>query len=248
MNAAYPNLLPKLSEEEFQSLKTDIEKRGVQIPIEIDEDTNEILDGYHRYKACNELGIEPPFVKRQFKSEPERVWHAVALNIHRRQLAKFQVAALVVKYSLPAEEAKAKERKIGALRKGPKPPASAKLHSREKDEGKAAEKVGKEAGVSARYVAQAKVIQKEAPEVFNEVLDGKKTLAQAKRELPPKKNEKTKAPILPRDLQTKVDQAVKYVSGEVQKYLPSFPGKWKNDFIKKLMDALTTLGKRIEND
>jgi len=111
MKAAYPDLLPRLSAEEFEALKADIKKRGVMVPIETDADTDEIIDGYHRYRACQQLGITTcPQKRRHFESEAERRWHAVALNIHRRQLKKSQVAAFAAKYRLPMEDAKAKER------------------------------------------------------------------------------------------------------------------------------------------
>ena len=49
-------VLPPLTDEEFAMLKADVALRGVLIPIEYDEEGN-ILDGYHRVRACNDLGI-----------------------------------------------------------------------------------------------------------------------------------------------------------------------------------------------
>ena len=87
MKAAYPELMPRLSAEEFDALKADISKRGVQVPIEVDADTNEILDGYHRHQACLLLGIKQiPTIKRTFQSEAERKEHALKLNILRRHM------------------------------------------------------------------------------------------------------------------------------------------------------------------
>lgn len=53
-NTIYENLLPCLSEGEFEALKADIAARGVQVPVEYDEHGN-ILDGHHRVCACQEL-------------------------------------------------------------------------------------------------------------------------------------------------------------------------------------------------
>jgi ParB-like chromosome segregation protein Spo0J len=87
MKAAYSDLLPELTADEFEALKADIAKRGVQVPIEIDAKRNEILDGNHRYKACLALGIKQiPSVKRTFRSEAERKEHALKLNILRRHI------------------------------------------------------------------------------------------------------------------------------------------------------------------
>jgi ParB-like chromosome segregation protein Spo0J len=61
INEEYVDLLPKLSEEEYESLKSSIRKNGLRFlnkhPI-IVNNQGVILDGYHRFKACQELGLE----------------------------------------------------------------------------------------------------------------------------------------------------------------------------------------------
>ena len=79
-------VMPDLSEAEYQALKDDIAKRGVMVPVEVDADTGVVLDGYHRKRACQELGLEFPVIERHFTSDTERREHALALNIMRRQL------------------------------------------------------------------------------------------------------------------------------------------------------------------
>jgi len=81
-------LLPPLSEEEYTALKEDIAKRGVLVPVEYDEDGN-ILDGHHRVRACEELGIKNwPSIVRIDMSEDEKAEHVLKLNIARRHLPK----------------------------------------------------------------------------------------------------------------------------------------------------------------
>jgi DNA-binding CsgD family transcriptional regulator len=88
-------VMPELSGEEFSELKADIAKRGVMIPIEFDEDGN-VLDGHHRLRACQELGIaEYPKVVRKGMSEEEKRSHARSVNINRRHLTRKQVQELV---------------------------------------------------------------------------------------------------------------------------------------------------------
>ena len=87
-------LLPPLSEEEYNALKEDIAKRGVLVPVEYDEDGN-ILDGHHRVKICEELGIKNwPSVVRIGMSEEEKTEHVLALNLDRRHLTQEQRAKL----------------------------------------------------------------------------------------------------------------------------------------------------------
>jgi site-specific DNA-methyltransferase (adenine-specific) len=75
-----------LSPEEYAALKADIAERGVQIPIEVDADSGEVLDGFHRLRACQELGLEAPVATRHFTTDEQRTEHAIKLNMLRRQL------------------------------------------------------------------------------------------------------------------------------------------------------------------
>ena len=83
-------LLPDLSLEEYAALKDDIARRGVQVPVEYDDNGN-ILDGHHRVRACQELGIKSwPRIVRVGMSEQQKRNHIRALNLLRRHLDKEQ--------------------------------------------------------------------------------------------------------------------------------------------------------------
>lgn len=88
-------LLPALSPEEYQALKSDIAKHGVQVPVEYDDEGN-ILDGYNRVRICQELGItEWPRIIRPGLSEEEKRAHARRLNLNRRHLSQEQRRELI---------------------------------------------------------------------------------------------------------------------------------------------------------
>lgn len=105
MDAQY-QLLPDLTDEEYQALKADIEARGVQVPVERDE-TGAVLDGHHRIRACEELGItDYPTIIRTGMNEDQKREHVLALNLDRRHLTRDQRKDLVGKlradgWSLP---------------------------------------------------------------------------------------------------------------------------------------------------
>jgi len=81
-------LLPPLTCEEYEALKNSIREHGVLVPVEYDEDGN-ILDGHHRVKICQELGItEWPSFVRVGLSEDEKIERIMMLNIARRHLPK----------------------------------------------------------------------------------------------------------------------------------------------------------------
>ena len=87
-------LLPPLSQDEYENLKEDVAKMGVLVPIEFDE-VGEVLDGHHRIQACRELGItEYPRVIREFKNEEEKHAHVYVVNIARRQLSSEQLKSI----------------------------------------------------------------------------------------------------------------------------------------------------------
>lgn len=56
-NAPY-QVMPDLPDGEFERLKNDIEQHGLEYPILVDPDGN-VIDGHHRMRACDELGIDP---------------------------------------------------------------------------------------------------------------------------------------------------------------------------------------------
>ena len=88
-------LMPTLAPDEYAALKADIEHRGVQVPVEYDENEN-ILDGHHRVMACRELGISDwPRVVRIGMTEEQKIEHVLALNLDRRHLSREQRAELV---------------------------------------------------------------------------------------------------------------------------------------------------------
>lgn len=88
-------VMPPLSTDEYAELKSDIQRRGVMVPIEYDEQGN-VLDGHHRLQICAELGIKDfPKVIRAGMTEEEKRTHARKLNMARRQLTATQRRQIV---------------------------------------------------------------------------------------------------------------------------------------------------------
>lgn len=87
-------VMPPLSDEDYANLKADIEARGVLVPVEMDELGN-ILDGHHRAKICDELGITFPRLVREGFTDEEKWTHARQLNIARRHLDREQKRGLI---------------------------------------------------------------------------------------------------------------------------------------------------------
>lgn len=78
---------PRMPGEEFVALKKDIRENGLIEPIWLYE--GKVLDGRHRYFACQETGIEPRF--RQYEGD-NPIGFVASLNVNRRHLSESQRA------------------------------------------------------------------------------------------------------------------------------------------------------------
>jgi ParB-like chromosome segregation protein Spo0J len=75
-------LLPPLSPDEYATLKASISRYGVRVPSVVDQ-AGKTIDGRHRERACEELGINCPREVRHFDSDAERLQVAISLNAIR---------------------------------------------------------------------------------------------------------------------------------------------------------------------
>jgi len=122
-----------MGDEDFQALKDDIEVNGQREPVWILDEM--VLDGWHRYRACIELGIKP--TQFNFQSDDDPSAFVISHNLHRRHLTASQRAAAVIACSAwrPAH----REKKSAIL-------PTSKTHAQ----------MAKEAGVAVRTISDAK--------------------------------------------------------------------------------------------
>jgi len=169
INPEYEKLLPKLSNEEYQALKESIKTEGQHYAIVVNEDF-EILDGHHRLKACQELGVEPDVEVRKFDNKLKEKKFVLESNLLRRHLDTWhRIKAgkpLLEVYQQEAEE----RQKL-----------SGELYGRGKDtqnigepiaEGEALEKFADAIHSNPETVRQALWIEENAPEKIAELDKG----------------------------------------------------------------------------
>ena len=93
------NALPPLPADLFEALKADIARSGVVLPVIVDAVSGEVVDGHHRLRACEELGLDRPAeIKRSFGSEVEREEFALKLDFLRRQSGSISFAQAYLRY------------------------------------------------------------------------------------------------------------------------------------------------------
>ncbi len=83
---------PSMSESDQAALTADIDKNGQLDPITLFDGM--VLDGWHRYQACCELGRDPKWIKLDKDIDP--VVFVISHNFHRRHLTGSQRAIAVV--------------------------------------------------------------------------------------------------------------------------------------------------------
>lgn len=83
----YTSLLPPLSTEEREALEADIAERGILVPVVLDDETGDLLDGNHRREIGEKLGVEVPERRMAFASDVEREAFALSHNLSRRNLS-----------------------------------------------------------------------------------------------------------------------------------------------------------------
>ena len=186
------SLFPLIEGEDFEQLKVDIAARGLIEPIWLHED--KIIDGRNRYRACIETGTEPRF--RTWGGEGSLVLFVISMNLHRRHLTTSQRAAIAVEM-LPMLEAEAARRQRELAGTRPRLNADlAEIFPQGRD-CEARKQAAEKLQTNSHYVSDAKKLKDDAPDLFEQVKVGEKTIPQAKREMV--KRERAETPPIPSD-------------------------------------------------
>lgn len=170
-------LFPLIEGEAFDELVADIKANGLREAAWLNRD-GVLLDGRNRIRACQRAGIKPAF--REFSGADE-VGFIVSLNLKRRQLSKGQAAMLAADI-LPMYELEARQRMSSGGKASPKDSGRSEglapvptLPSRDR--------AAASTGVSGRAVGQAKRITESAPDLAEQVRQGKTTLKEAEAQV-----------------------------------------------------------------
>jgi hypothetical protein len=191
--------VPAPSEQDFAALVADIQAKGQQEPIKVYE--GKIIDGWSRYRACQQLGLEPKVVPWDPAADQSVVGAVVSWNLPRRHLTSAQKAAIALLIE-PELAKEAKERQRAAGGPGPherarkrraaakaKPqvqvesPEEPHLVTVKKDDqaGRAAEHAARIAGTNRQYVHDVKRIKQYSERLFQQVIHGELAITEAKK-------------------------------------------------------------------
>lgn len=187
---------PLIDGEEFDLLVKDIRENGLGTPIVLTPDQSTIVDGRNRYRACAEAMVDPAFHTLPVGYTEEQVaGYIVSENLRRRHLTAGQRDMLALDVERHFAEL-AKKRKIvtngghAAHSEQTIPPDPAEMsnpgglkrisaaefgHRQRESRGQAA----RVTGARPQGISQAKVVQRDAPDLAVQVRSGKVALDNA---------------------------------------------------------------------
>jgi ParB-like chromosome segregation protein Spo0J len=100
-NEKWKALFPRPTKEQLEALKHDIRVHSQIEPITVTRDSSGdlvIVDGYSRYQACRELGIEPRYeINENLKTEQDIINFIKQKNALRRDLTEFSRIESILK-------------------------------------------------------------------------------------------------------------------------------------------------------
>lgn len=184
-------LIPVMNDLEWKDFKESVKKDGVKVPIHINQD-NQVLDGRHRLQACKELGIKTIHAIKSEYTEEQSLEFVRDTAIERRNLTKEQKLNII----LETEELVKSIYEEGKKKKTGRPKKEEKFSSFDENINKkphnSIKEIAEMAGTSAIQVSRAKKLKKEDPQLYKDVVDGKKTIYTAYYELPTVKKDHLK--------------------------------------------------------
>ena len=171
------NILPEMTGEEYEALTESIQKNGYDrlnypIIVTASGSGDVIIDGWNRYKICQELQITPTF--KRFEGTDEEVLEFILKTNIRRNLTPEQWAVLAVQNEEILQtirkqvEAAATERMLT----GKSDPATL-VSKVKKDRNNRTTKaiVAKEVNTTPKLLAAAESLKEENPEEFSKIAD-----------------------------------------------------------------------------
>jgi hypothetical protein len=176
------NIFPEMSAEEFNRLKADLQKNGYDHNYPIMQYENAILDGWNRYKACEELKITP-FIDH-FAGIDEEALELVMRSNKRRNLSDERLTALALQsddmmkaIQKQVEEGR-REKLVGnenAKKEKTTTPSSDSSIPKDKNHKTTDAILADTIGVKRNQVEKIKKLKKENPEGFEGVASGSTT-------------------------------------------------------------------------
>lgn len=224
MNKHKFNIFPEMLPDDYARLVADLKANGYDQSQPIYTYEGDVLDGWNRLRACNELGITPT-IKRFGGDEIDAIQFVMRTN-KRRNLTSSQWAAIAVEAEEIIEalrEAVERERraKISEARRGE---TAQLIAPSEKSDNEVRTKLAETFNTNRTYISDAAKLRNEKPEVFEQVKRGEKTMTEVKKEEKKERYEHKKNEFEKPITQSNTEQVI--ILGDCLEVLPSLEGTY----------------------
>jgi len=197
----YDKVEISISQDDYDRLKADIQANGIKTPLHVHKHT--VLAGANRLKVAQEIGIKfvPCILLPDDMTELEMREYAILDNLARRHMTTEQKAALALELE-KIEAEKAQKRQISELKQNqikinqnPSDISDSDItvedssvmssdsditnENGDTEKGAALKLAAQKAGISYDTAFKAKTLATKAPEAWQEVQAGKKTIHRA---------------------------------------------------------------------
>jgi N6-adenosine-specific RNA methylase IME4 len=193
------NIFPEMLDEDYQRLKADLQANGYDAKLPIMIYQGAIIDGWNRFKACEELRIMP--ATKQFQGNDAEAIEYIMRTNKRRNLTSSQWACIAaeaeemlstIAAAVEAERLRKQKENAANQHTEKTEPCVNKLPQPTKQPERVTQKAAEIFNTNRTYISEAQKLKEEKPEVFEQVKRGEKTITEVKKEA---KVEKRKADI-----------------------------------------------------
>jgi N6-adenosine-specific RNA methylase IME4 len=194
------NIFPEASSDDFARLVSDIATNGYDASMPITLYQGHVLDGWNRWRACDQLGVTPATVDF-VGTDAEAISFTMRTN-KRRNLTSSQWAAIAVEAEeilaaiAEAVEAERRAKQAVSLQAthvskafGEGVSNNKLLQTKNPNENAVSTKAAEMFNTNRTYINEAKKLREESPEAFEKIKTGQSTLTQVRREIKEKKRE-----------------------------------------------------------
>lgn len=105
-------IFPEMNGPPYEAMVEDVKANGLKIPIILDVQGKNIIDGRNRYRACLEAGVDPIFTKL---TDDSKIFETImSQNIHRRNLNSSQKAMIAARLATLKRGGQEKNKRVSS--------------------------------------------------------------------------------------------------------------------------------------
>lgn len=186
------NIFPEMQADDYERLKADIAANGYDESMPIMLYQGAIIDGWNRFRACEELRVMP--ATKQFSGSDAEAIEYIMRSNKRRNLTSSQWACIateaeeILQAIAEAVEAERRRKQAEAAESRARtgtgtfePTCDNKLTEVVKPE-RVTQKAAEIFNTNRTYISEAAKLKEQQPEVFEQVKRGEKTITEVKKE------------------------------------------------------------------